>query len=135
MTLQPSSEPVAPFLSPGLSAEPQTAQPQTPEVLAKDLHNAALELFRQHRLTESQETITRALAQAETSVRWNDFATIAVARNDMGGAERGYRRAVELDTRNVRAATNLIVLLESVGKVSVAARYRHHHSLFQFHQS
>lgn len=92
---------------------------------AKQLHSAALGLFRQRRFTESQQAIEQALAEAETSVRWNDFATIAVARNDTAGAVRGYRRAVELDSMNVRAATNLVVLLESMGKFFVANRYRH----------
>jgi hypothetical protein len=122
MTLEPSTEAILPLsevLNSGLSVLPQAVEPQAADALAKSLHSAALELFRQHRFTESQEAIMRAVATAETSIRWNDFATIAVARNDAAGAERGYRRAVELDPKNVRAATNLdmalFTLLRSIG--------------------
>lgn len=128
MTLEPSAEMILPLsevLNSCLSVLPQAVEPQTADELAKSLHSAALELFRHRRFKESQETIMRAVATAETSIRWNDFATIAVARNDVAGAERGYRRAVQLNPKNVRAATNLIVLLESVGKISAASKYRH----------
>ncbi|HZU30964.1 MAG TPA: SPASM domain-containing protein [Candidatus Angelobacter sp.] len=110
-----------------LSATHNNAQEETAsaEDRAIKLHNSAIELFRQQRLMDAQRMIERALAESESSIRWNDFATIAVAQNDVAGAERGYRRAVELDPKNVRAASNLVVLLESIGKVSVACKYRH----------
>ncbi|HWF06545.1 MAG TPA: hypothetical protein VHA06_22840, partial [Candidatus Angelobacter sp.] len=102
-----------------------TGEPQAPDDRAQALHSHAIQLFRERRFLEAQETVSNALALAETSIRWNDFATIAIARNDLAGAERGYRRAVEIDTSNVRAATNLIVLLESLGKISAASKFRH----------
>jgi MoaA/NifB/PqqE/SkfB family radical SAM enzyme len=123
MTFQPATEPTLPsseILNPNLAADLQAAEER-----AKILHMGAIELFRQRCFTEAQEKITLALSEAETSIRWNDFATIAIARNDLAGAERGYRLAVDLDPANVRAVTNLIVLLESLGKVTAAGKYRH----------
>lgn len=99
--------------------------PTSAEDRAIELHKVAINFFHQRRLPEAKRMIEQVLAESESSIRWNDFATIAVAQNDVASAERGYRRSVELDPKNVRAVTNLVVLLESVGKVATACKYRH----------
>jgi MoaA/NifB/PqqE/SkfB family radical SAM enzyme len=131
MSFQPTAEqalPLPEFLSSdggsSIVVEPLDQSPKVEDRGAK-LHNVAIDLFRQQRFLDAQRMIERALAECESSIRWNDFATIAVAQNDLAAAERGYRRAVELDPKNVRAASNLVVLLESIGKVSLACKYRH----------
>lgn len=96
----------------------------SPEERAKQLHRLAIGLFREGRSNEARQAIQMALAEAETSVRWNDFATIALSRNDLAGAEHGYRCAVEIDPCNARATTNLVVFLESQGRWVEAQDFR-----------
>jgi 2-polyprenyl-3-methyl-5-hydroxy-6-metoxy-1,4-benzoquinol methylase/tetratricopeptide (TPR) repeat protein len=79
--------------------------------IAEQSHQRGLELFGQNRYTEAVFWFEHAIAQHETSELWNDWATAQLAANQAGEAERGYRRALELDPANGLAAANLGVLL------------------------
>lgn len=77
-------------------------------------HQLALALFQEGKLDEAMTAIGDAMSEGQTSMRWNDFATIALARNESEAAVLGYRRAVELDANNQRARVNLVLLLRTL---------------------
>lgn len=88
-------------------------------------HQLAKLCFQQGRLKDAAHAICRALELGETSARWNDYGTIALALASLEEAERGYRRAVDLDQTNTTAATNLVVLLARLKRFEEADQYRH----------
>jgi tetratricopeptide (TPR) repeat protein len=86
--------------------------PPSPTELAQDaaahqFHLAAIRLFKEGCYPDARQSIIKALRLAESSVRWNDFATILLGCNEHVAAGLGYRRAVELDSANAQAAANL----------------------------
>jgi Tfp pilus assembly protein PilF len=83
---------------------------QRPE-LARAKHQQALELMDKQHLVGALRLFGEALAQEETSERWNDWAVAQFTRNQFAEAEQGFRYALELDPANLEVAGNLGVLL------------------------
>ena len=63
------------------------------------------------------------LRQRETSEIWCDWATVRLFCNDTAGAERGFRRALDLNAGNDLAALKLGVLLMRLEQHADALRY------------
>jgi len=82
-------------------------------------HQAAVELYGQGRYEQADRLITAALA--ETSELWSDWGAIRLALGQQEDAEKGFRRALELDPYHTSAAMNLGVLLFSRGLLRDAA--------------
>jgi Tfp pilus assembly protein PilF len=60
--------------------------------------------------------LEEALAEKQTSERWNDWATAKVFMHRAAEAESGYRRALDIEPLNHDTVTNLGVLLAGLGR-------------------
>jgi FkbM family methyltransferase len=78
----------------------------------------ATNLVNERRLDEAFQILRDAIAAAESSELWNDFAVVQLAL-----AERAFIRAFELDPWNSEAAANLGILLFSLGKITEAESF------------
>jgi tetratricopeptide (TPR) repeat protein len=79
--------------------------------LARARHQQALELMDKQHLEGALRLFGEALAQEETSERWNDWAVAQFTKNQFADAEHGFRYALQLDPANLEVAGNLGVLL------------------------
>jgi tetratricopeptide (TPR) repeat protein len=79
--------------------------------LARARHQQALELMDKQHLEGALRLFGEALAQEETSERWNDWAVAQFTKNQFADAEQGFRYALQLDPANLEVAGNLGVLL------------------------
>src|SRR5271169_6447682 len=75
-------------------------------------------LLTERRLDEASQLLREAIAAAESSELWNDWAVVQLAL-----AERAFTRAFELDPWNAEAAANLGILLFSTGKITEAESF------------
>jgi FkbM family methyltransferase len=78
----------------------------------------ATNLVNERRLDEASQLLRDAIATAESSELWNDWAVVQLAL-----AERAFLRAFELDPWNLEAAANLGILLFSMGKIAEAESF------------
>jgi O-antigen biosynthesis protein len=86
----------------------------------KSKHQQALELFEQRQFKDAAQLLVEALGERESSGLWNDYATAQFVSACPDEAEKGYRRALQLDAENQTASLNLGVLLRSLGRFSEA---------------
>jgi tetratricopeptide (TPR) repeat protein len=92
----------------GRGAEVQT---ETVELQAK-----AVELLRQGRSDAASLLLRDALERGESAELWNDWGAVELSR-----VEEAFRRALALDPGHVEAATNLGIVLFSLGNKEEAA--------------
>lgn len=78
----------------------------------------ATALLLQGRVVEASRLLSDALGQCESSDRWNHWAVAELML-----AERGFRRALEIDPSHAKAAMNLGILLFSVGRLDEAVPF------------
>ena len=78
-------------------------------------HNEAILAFQQGRVAEALCLLEELLAAAETAELWNDWAAVQLGAGDVGKAETGFARALELDSKNADATANLGLLLLGKG--------------------
>lgn len=83
----------------------------------------AVQHFCERRFEEASALFAEALRQRETSEIWCDWATVRLFCNDLAGAERGFRRALDLNAGNDLAALKLGVLLMRLERHADALRY------------
>lgn len=74
-------------------------------------YRRGIQLFEEGQTEEAAHLFSEALAEEETSDRWNDWATAQLTLHCPTEAERGYRRALEMNPNFGQAAANLGVLL------------------------
>ena len=79
----------------------------------KAQHDYAVYLFQQGFYGDTVSQLDEILRVEETAERWSDWATAQYGMNQFAEAERGFRRALELDPELSEAATNLGMLLSS----------------------
>jgi tetratricopeptide (TPR) repeat protein len=94
-----------------------------PESAGDQLFRRAAGLVEDGRLEEASDAFDEALRKQENSNGWSDWATVQLACNRINAAERGLRRALQLDARNARAAAKLGILLASAGRIPEAIYY------------
>ena len=70
--------------------------------------------------TENIQLLETAIAGGETCELWNDWATLHCGAGNLREAERGYRRAIELDPSERQPAVNLGLLLFAQGRLADA---------------
>jgi hypothetical protein len=87
------------------------------------LRQRAVRSFCERRFEEASALFAEALGQRETSEIWCDWATVRLICNDTSGAERGFRRALDLDASNDLAALKLGVLLARLERNADAVHY------------
>jgi len=87
---------------------------QMPNALATlssdEMHTEGILLFEKKQYREALSLIERALGEQETGERWSDWGAVQRALGHRENAERGFRKALELDPKLEVAATNLGVL-------------------------
>jgi glycosyltransferase involved in cell wall biosynthesis len=89
----------------------------------EDLFHWAAHLVECGRLEEASDAFDAALQKQETSDGWSDWATVQLACKKMSAAERGLRRALQLDGRNAAAAAKLGILMANMGRIPEAIYY------------
>jgi Flp pilus assembly protein TadD len=85
-----------------------------------DKHQGAIQLYGAGRYREAFALLNDALNAGGSSELWNDWAVAALACEEVGKAEAGFRRALALDPTNGEAAVNLGALLAGLGRVAEA---------------
>lgn len=90
---------------------------------AAEKHKRALDSYRHGRFDDALGLLGEALEEEETSERWNDWASAQLAVRRLAEAERGFRRALQLDPDNPEACANLGALLATLGRHSEALPY------------
>jgi SAM-dependent methyltransferase/Tfp pilus assembly protein PilF len=86
-------------------------------------HRLAVESYRKGALTEADKLMGAALSQEENSETWNDWAMVQLALGRKPDAERGFRKALQLNQSYDKAAANLGILLFSSTKFTESAPY------------
>lgn len=83
---------------------------------ARDQHEYAVYLFQHGFFEDAVKQLDGVLREEETGERWSDWATAQFARNHFAEAERGFRRALELDPDLPEAAVNFGAMLVSLSR-------------------
>ncbi len=86
-------------------------------------HQLAVESYRKGALTEADKLMASALIQEENCETWNDWAMVQLALGRKHEAEKGFRKALQLDQSYDKAAANLGILLFSATKFTESAPY------------
>jgi Tfp pilus assembly protein PilF len=87
---------------------------------AKAQHEYAVYLFQQGFYKDAVKHLDEVLREEETGERWSDWATAQFALSHFAEAERGFRRALELDPDLTEAAVNFGTMLVSLSRWSEA---------------
>lgn len=95
------------------------AQPNSIETLAAQ-HERAIALFDCGDYKGAAHLLSEVLNECETSQWWNDWATAELMCSGPSKSEPGFRRALELDPSNYRAAGNLGAVLARAGRLAEA---------------
>ncbi len=80
---------------------------------AKAQHDYAVYLFQQGFYGDSASQLDDLLRREETAELWSDWATAQFGLGRLDEAEKGYRRALELDPESPEAAVNFATMLFS----------------------
>ncbi len=83
---------------------------------AKAQHDYAVYLFQQGHYQDAVTQLDKVLRDEETGERWSDWATAQFALSKFADAERGFRRALELNPELADAAVNFGALLVSLSR-------------------
>jgi len=83
-------------------------------------HQQGLARFRDGEVEPALQLLGEAIAEGETSERWNDWAAIQLAAHNPADAEKALRRALKLEPENLQVAANLGGVLASLGKTGEA---------------
>jgi Tfp pilus assembly protein PilF len=87
---------------------------------SKTKHDYAVYLFQQGFYADTVSQLDELLHTEETAERWSDWATAQYGLNQFAEAERGFRRALELDPGMSDAAVNFGMLLSSQARYGEA---------------
>ncbi len=86
----------------------------------KEQHEYAVYLFQQGFYEDAVKHLDEVLREEETGERWNDWATAQFGLSHFGEAERGFRRALEMNPDLAEAATNFGAMLMALSRWSEA---------------
>ncbi|MGA8220530.1 MAG: putative sugar O-methyltransferase, partial [Candidatus Acidiferrales bacterium] len=79
-----------------------------------------LQCFLDGKLEDAVHLLGEDIAEGETSERWNDWAAVQLATQNVTGAEKALRRALKLEPQNLLTAANLGAVLASLGRTDEA---------------
>src|SRR5579864_3888371 len=85
---------------------------------AEESHALALKLYEAGRFDEALALLRQALADAESSELWSDWATIQFRRGEASEAEAGFRIALQTNPTDMQAAANLGAILMAQGRAA-----------------
>ena len=86
-------------------------QKEEKKMTAQEQRQLGIDLFNQGKYREAVHTFSGLLRAYESSEVWNDWATAQAAVGELGEAESGYKRALQIDPNNAPAAQNLKTLI------------------------
>jgi Flp pilus assembly protein TadD len=90
------------------------------QTASKAQHDYAVYLFQQGFYGDTVAQLNELLRVEETGERWSDWATAQFALEHFAEAERGFRRALELNPGMADAAVNFGMMLSSQGRCTEA---------------
>jgi len=79
-------------------------------------HEYAVYLFQQGFYEDAVSQLDKVLREEETGERWSDWATAQFALSHFADAERGFRRALELNPELPDAAVSFRAMLASLSR-------------------
>ena len=85
-----------------------------------DPYKEGIRLYESGHYVDAYRYLAEALRKEESSQRWNDWAAAQLALKNLAEAERGFRKAVELDPNYSQAHANLGALLAQQGRKAEA---------------
>lgn len=85
-------------------------------------------MVEQGRTAEAIQHLEAALLKGESAELWNDWATVQCGCGDLAKAEKGYRRAHELDHAHRQTAVNLGLLLLARGQLQEGSKLLNPHA-------
>ncbi|HWZ56738.1 MAG TPA: tetratricopeptide repeat protein [Verrucomicrobiae bacterium] len=86
------------------------------QTASKAQHDYAVYLFQQGFYGDTVAQLDELLRVEETGERWSDWATAQFALEHFAEAERGFRRALEMNPGMADAAVNFGMMLSSQGR-------------------
>jgi len=87
------------------------------EMSAEGKHSKGVQLYGEGRFREALTVLEDALQAGDARAEfWNDWGVAALACDDAGKAEEGFRRALRLRPEDIQAAANLGVLLAGLDR-------------------
>ncbi|MGH9454995.1 MAG: tetratricopeptide repeat protein [Terriglobia bacterium] len=99
----------------------KTEQPEssnTPNIV--DPYKEGIRLYESGQYVDAYRYMAEALQKEESGQRWNDWAAVQLALKNLTEAERGFRKAVDLDPDYSQAHANLGALLAQQGRKAEA---------------
>jgi tetratricopeptide (TPR) repeat protein len=88
--------------------------------LSMEKHQRGLQHFHDGQLEDALQLLGEAIAEGETSERWNDWAAVQLTARNVADAEKAFERALKLEPDNHQAAANLGALLAALGRAEEA---------------
>jgi len=92
----------------------------TGTILGAEKHQQGLQSFRDGKIEDALYLLGEAIAECETSERWNDWAVVQLTAHNVDDAEKAFQRALKLEPDNHQAAANLGALLAVLGRAEEA---------------
>lgn len=91
---------------------------QTSAMSAEEKHAQGAQLYSEGRFREALTALEEALADGRGTRTefWNDWGVAALACDDAEKAEKGFRRALEMNPEDIQAVENLGVLLAGLNR-------------------
>ncbi len=108
--------------------EPAEGQQSTPARTDSNQSDALARMVQESRTAEGIQHLEAALLQGETADLWNDWATLQCGSGDLTQAEKGYRRAHQLDNKHRQTAINLGLLLLARGQLQEGSSFLNPHA-------
>ena len=96
---------------------PKTTCSSAPIPLGGARAETVTEMVQEGRTAEAIQSLEATLLNGETAELWNDWATLQCGSGDLVRAEKGYRRAHQLDSAHRQTAINLGLLLLARGQL------------------
>jgi Flp pilus assembly protein TadD len=88
--------------------------------LSVEKHQRGLQQFHDGQLEDALQLLGEAIAEGETSERWNDWAVAQLTARNVTDAEKAFERTLKLEPDNHQAAANLGALLAALGRAEEA---------------
>ena len=101
--------------------KPRIEQPESPNTTnITDPYKEGVRLYESGQYVDAYRYLAEALQKEESGQRWNDWAAVQLALKNLAEAERGFRKALELDPDYSQAHANLGALLAQQGRKAEA---------------
>lgn len=80
----------------------------------QEQHQRGIDLFNEGRYREAVNIFSVVLRTDDSSAMWNNWASAQAAAGEFGAAEKGFKKALQVDPSNTQASKNLSILIDSL---------------------